>query len=55
MTVLFFAATWWALAGLIIGLNKARDFPGPQDGLRWAAGWAAGWPVLWFMESTDGR
>ena len=48
-----FIATWWAIFGLAVGLNRAAIYPGPQDGLAWAAAWAAGWPVLWLIEEPQ--
>lgn len=50
MGAIAFAATWYAGLGLVIGANRARTYPGPQDGLRWATFWAAGWPLLWLTE-----
>lgn len=48
-------ATWWIIAGLVVGANRQRVYPGPTDGLRWAGAWALGWPVLWMMESANGK
>ncbi len=40
----------WMGAGVIIGLNRASMYPGPQDALRWAGMWATVWPLLWLTE-----
>lgn len=50
MSTAAIAATWWAGLGLVVGANRARTYPGPQDGLTWAALWAAVWPLLWLTE-----
>ncbi len=47
-------ATWWVIAGLVVGANRSRVQPGPSDGLRWAAAWAFAWPILWMVESANG-
>ncbi|WP_187273497.1 hypothetical protein [Methylobacterium sp. WL19] len=49
------AATWWVIAGLVVGAVRQRVYPSPAYQLRWAAAWAIGWPVLWIMESANGR
>lgn len=48
-------ATWWAGLGVVVGLNRAWNFPGPADAIRWAALWACAWPVLWALEEPRGR
>lgn len=53
MTVAAILLTWWAGIGLVIGTNRAWTYPGPQDGLRWAAFWAGGWPLLWLTEEKS--
>lgn len=53
MITVAIAATWWAGLGLVLGVNRACTYPGPQDGLRWAAFWAAGWPLLWLTEESE--
>ena len=53
MIVAALIATWWALAGVAIGLSQANTYPGPQDAVRWAALWAVGWPLLWLTEDRS--
>lgn len=50
MILAAFIATWWAGFGLVVGVNRAATFPGPQDSLAWAGLWAAGWPFFWLCE-----
>lgn len=55
MTTAAILATWWVIAGLVVGVNRQRVQPGPADGLRWAAAWDTGWPILWIVERANGE